>query len=207
MRMIVKADENPCLAAARSQGWNWDEFRSNDHDGYLAVLSQTIDEQKNECAYTGLWLGEGTSQKCHIDHFRKKSIYAELTLVYSNLFAAAKDLSYGSDYKDKSIHGPRANSDQQYALFCSPLDERLIGSFWYRRDGFIEPMEGLSEENKLLVQNTIDMFNLNHPDLKSRRCGVLKILEPLSDYDEDMVRLCMQQAGFSAVVDFELAYR
>lgn len=207
MRMIVKADENPCLATARSQGWSWDEFRSNDHDGYLAVLCQALAEQKNECAYTGLWLGEGTSQKLHIDHFRKKSIYGELALVYSNLFAAAKDVPYGADYKDGYIHGPRGNADQQYASFCSPLDERIIGAFWYRRDGFVEPMEGLSEEKKHLVQNTIDMFNLNHPDLKNRRRGVLRLMESLGDDDDNMVRLCMRQTGFSTVVDFELAHR
>ena len=72
----------------------------------IVEKEQALEEQHNECAYTGLWLGEGTTQTIHLDHFRKKGIYAPSTFDYGNLFAAAKNSSYGSDYKDGKSMDP-----------------------------------------------------------------------------------------------------
>ena len=75
MKTILKGEANHSLDAARRDGLNWDEFRNNNHNGYLEVKNQALIEQGNECAYTGLWLGEEPTQTVHLDHFRKKSIY------------------------------------------------------------------------------------------------------------------------------------
>lgn len=204
MRTVTKTEEHLALANGRSHGWNWDEFRENDHDGYRAVHEQALTDQCNECAYCGLWIGEGTSQKVHLDHFRKKGIYGELALVYDNLFAAVKDMPYGSDYKDKKIHGPRGNADVQYATFWSPLISNLANKFWYRQDGQMEPVDSLSAEDKDMAKNTIEMYNLNHPYLKQRRSELMHIIDGLKDCDDDTVRMCLGASGFSFVVDFEL---
>lgn len=65
MKTIVKNEANPCLQDASNAKWTWDEFRNKNYAGYLAVRQQALEEQANECAYTGLWLGEGTTQKVH----------------------------------------------------------------------------------------------------------------------------------------------
>lgn len=91
MKTIVKSEVPPCLRQAQGKGWNWDEFRANAYDDYLSVRSQALVDQKNECAYTGLWLGMGTTHTLHIDHFHKKAIFPEETLSWENLFAAAKN--------------------------------------------------------------------------------------------------------------------
>lgn len=207
MKTIVKSEAPPCLRQARGKGWDWDEFHANAHDDYLRARNQALADQKNECAYTGLWLGEGTKHVLHIDHFHKKAIFPEETFRWENLFAAAKNRDDGADYKDKRINGPRQNAEKQYRSFWSPLEANLSQAFWYRQDGRVEPDEKLSEEEKLLAQQTIDMYNLNSPDLTKRRLGIIRQLHSLKDVCNDEILLYMGTMGFSFLVDFELRQR
>ncbi len=211
MRMIVKKDENPILQKARNKGWTWNDFHDKAQDGYNACREQALEEQNDECAYTGLWLGEGTTQVIHIDHYRKKALYPELTFNWNNLFAAAKDLHYGADYKDKKISGPKSNSDSQYDSFFSPLEANLENYFWYSQDGTIIPhptYENGKDMNLLSkIRNTIDFFNLNADDLKHKRRGIIEILRGLGQLEDEIVKECMLTSGFSFLVDFELAHR
>ncbi|WP_065218605.1 MULTISPECIES: retron system putative HNH endonuclease [Butyricimonas] len=207
MKTIIKTDAHQCLQRAVDEGWNWDDFHRNAHDDYVLVREQALSDQGNECAYTGLWLGDGTSQKVHIDHFRKKALYPEHTFCWTNLFAAAKDLDYGSDCKDENIRGPRANADSQYHSFWSPFEANLNEAFWYRQDGKIEPDPNLSEDAKLFAQRTIDMYNLNAADLKRRRVEVIRNVRSLQQFEDELIRVSMDRAGFSFVVEFELKNR
>ena len=207
MKTIIKSDAPLCLQQAREKGWDWDEFHANAHVDYLDVRSQALADQKEECAYTGLWLGEGTKHTLHIDHFHKKAIFTEETFLWENLFAAAKNRNDGADYKDRLIHGPKPDAEKQYRSFWSPLEASLSKAFWYRQDGCVEPDEKLYEEGQLLAQHTIDMYNLNSPDLTRRRLGVIRMLNSLSGLCDDEIRLYMRTMGFSFLVDFELRQR
>lgn len=207
MKTTTKLAPLPCLTKAQNQGWNWNEFRDNDHQGYEACVCQALLEQMGECAYTGLWLGEGSKQKIHIDHFRKKGIYPTLTFEWNNLFAAAKELNCGADYKDGLIHGPLAHADGVYRTFWSPLQVGLDDAFWFQQDGKMVPSDNLSPDDKQKAQNTIDMFNLNDGDLVNRRGTIIKQIRALSDLDDDTIRLCMNGKGFSILIEKELRYR
>lgn len=207
MKTIVKSEAPVCLQEARAKGWDWNTFVDNAHEEYLTARAWALGEQGNECAYTGLWLGKGTKQTVHLDHFHKKAIYAEETFSWENLFAAAKNLDYGSDYKDKQIHGPRMNADAQYQSFWSPLQAGLVNAFWYRQDGWMEPGEHLSAEDRRLAQQTIDMYNLNSPDLKRKRRDIIRCLGNMQQLEEDEVRSAMETMGFSFLIDFELKQR
>lgn len=208
MKTIVKTAAKECLQTAKTNGWNWDDFHENAHDSYRSCRDQALQEQNDECAYTGLWLGEGTKQTVHIDHFRKKSLYPALTFDWNNLFAAAKDLDCGADFKDKSIKGPQTNSDKQYEGFFSPLEANLKEYFWYRQDGTIEPHPEVDDE-KLLgkIINTIAIFNLNDGNLKNRRKEVIEFVRNLQQLEDDVVVECMRCSGFSFVTEFELEHR
>lgn len=205
MKTIIKSEVPPCLRQAQGKGWNWDEFRTNAYDDYLSVRSQALVDQKDECAYTGLWLGMGTTHTLHIDHFHKKAIFPEETLSWENLFAAAKNRNDGADYKDRQIHGTKSDAEKQYRAFWSPLEANLSQAFWYRQDGVVEPDEKLSDEEKEMAQHTIDMYNLNSPDLRNRRLGIIRLLNTLQDLCDDDIRQCTKTAGFSFLVDFELS--
>jgi len=207
MKTIIKSPANECLREAQDKGWSWTDFVENAHNDYLQVRNQALADQGQECAYTGLWLGEHTSQKLHIDHFLKRSLYPEHQFNWDNLFAAAKDLNCGSDYKDHNIHGPKANSDNQYQNFYSPLEANLEGMFWYQQNGQVVVHPCVGDENKAKVQQTIDMYNLNAVDLVHRRAGVISDIRDLQQIDDDMIRECMKSRGFSFVVEFELQHR
>lgn len=206
MKTITKSEGTlECLQSAQKAGWNWDEFHKKAQADFESVRALAVEEQGNECAYTGLWIGEGTHSDVHIDHFRKKSIYPEATFCWKNLFAAVKNPNYGADYKDKQIHSPQANADRQYQAFWSPLQPTLSEAFWYRQDGTIEPDEQLSLSEKATAQQTIDMYNLNSNELKNRRQGVILTIRNMRHQLADQeVRTIMDTVGFSFLVDFEL---
>lgn len=69
------------------------------------------------------------------------------------------------------------------------------------------PDDSLSEDEKEMARNTIDMYNLNCSDLVNRRAGILKLMEAMRIYDEDTVRMSMSTVGFSFLVNFELQHR
>lgn len=206
MKTIIKQEETiECLQIAKNARWNWDEFHDNAQKDYKYVRDKALKDQRYECAYTGLWLGEGTSQTTHLDHFRKKAIYPDAIFCWHNLFAAAKDLEYGSDYKDKQIHGPMFNADRQYQTFWSPLQANLENYFWYRQDGTIEPAEHLSINEAEMTKRTIEMYNLNAADLKNRRKGIIQIVRAYGEQlTDEEIRASMNTAGFSFLVNFEL---
>lgn len=211
MKTIIKSDTNPCLKAAKENGWTWNDFHSHTPDDYIKCRKQALAEQQYECAYTGLWLGDETTQKIHIDHFRKQSLYPELTFHWHNLFATAKDANYGADFKDGIICGPRNHSDKQYDTFFSPLEANLKDYFWYRQDGKIEPHPAFDEiKDKELVakiRNTIKIFNLNADDMKHRRRGIIESVRSLQQLDDTEIIDCMKTSGFSFVVEFELQHK
>lgn len=207
MKTIKKSPAPCCLKQAESLGLTWDGFVSDNHEAYLSVRQQALDDQACECAYTGLWLGKGTKQCTHIDHFHKKAIYQDETFCWNNLFAAAKNLSYGADHKDKQIHGPRTIADEQYKKFLPPLEANLEDYFWYRQDGFMEPNDHLTREQQSLAQRTIEVYNLNAPDLRQRRQGIIQQISVMDQMGDEDIRICMESVGFSFLIDFELKQR
>ena len=133
------------LVEAENKGWSWDEFVSNDHEGYQSCREQANTEQQGVCAYTELPL-DVEKVKVHIDHYRRKSIYPKLRFKWDNLFAAVKDKRFGADHKDGIING--SNHNQMYASILSPLTANLQDYFHYSTSGEIEPMSGISEEKQ-----------------------------------------------------------
>ena len=207
MKTIVKGLPDPSLAQALKDGLTWEEFHHDRHDDYLAVRNQGLNEQGEECAYTGLWLGEGTSYKLHIDHYRKKSIYPGLRFDWNNLFVAAKDLSYGADYKDKRISGTQATTDQIYESILSPLNPNLNEKFWCQQNGNLIPRQNLSPEEKAVVKKTIDIFNLNDEKLKAKRQDVIRMVGQCKDLSSEEIREWFKNLGFSFVITQELNVR
>lgn len=207
MKTIEKGESTAVLSRAIQSGWSWSDFHANAHNEYSQLRELALEEQRNECAYTGLWIGEGTTRTAHLDHFRKKVLYPELTFVWKNLFAAAKCDKWGSDYKDSLISGPRHKADMMYESFWSPLEANLTEKFWYRTDGEIEPHPTLPEEEKTIAAQTIQMYNLNDGELKNRRRSLMRQVRDMSQLDAETVHAFMATAGFSFVVDFELKNR
>lgn len=209
MKTIIKMEETlPYLEKARKNKLSWEEFSKECKDEYLEVREKATFEQGQECAYTGLWLGEDSSFQNHLDHFHLRAFYPNQTFDWINIFAAVHHNDYGSDSKDKFIKGPKKNADRQYETFWSPLEPNLQEKFWYRTDGWMEANPNLEDSIKEKAEETIRIYNLNHPELCRKREDLIRNVQSLKDQDisEDMIREAFATRGFSSVLDFELAH-
>lgn len=203
MRTIVKADAPACLAMAEKKGWSWEDFVANDKAGYRACRQQADAEQQAVCAYTELPL-DVDKVMVHIDHFRRKGIYQKLRFKWDNLFAAVKDHRFGSDYKDRMVNSK--NEKQIYASILIPLTDNLQSFFHYATNGKIEPSANLTEAEQQRAQDTIDIFNLNEPELVNRRRTMMVLIQSYNDVPEEVVRGCFAGFGFPSVIDQEMTY-
>ena len=198
----MKGPSPTCLDVAQKKGWNWDEFVKNDHDGYVVCRQQANTEQCGVCGYTELSLDENVM--VHLDHFRKKDIYPKLRFKWDNLFAAAKDNRFGSDFKDRIVTGK--NYNQVYANILSPKTVGLQDYFHYATNGEIEPSTTLSEDNEKKAKETIRIFNLNEAELVNRRRTMMIQIAGYEDLTEEVIRSCFEGYGFPSVLDQEIHY-
>ena len=196
MKHIVKQSEPPGLSYAREHHLDWNEFHKQCRDVYAVCIEQANKEQDGECAYTGMPLNSNT--EIHIDHFKKKSIYGELTFVWTNLFAAVKDCHYGADYKDDRING--TNAATIYSSLLNPAIETPDSYFWYSNNGNIEPLTGLTDVERQRAETTIRIFNLNSPILVNRRRELFSMLQYYKDLTMSETLSALKKVGFSFVI-------
>lgn len=191
-----------CLLKAKVDFPNWENFVRERNDEYQNIKEIASDDQKGECAYTGLPL-DRKKIKVHIDHYKRKSIYPNLTFEWNNLFVAVKDDRYGADYKDKQIN--RENAEYAYSVLLNPIEDDSSDFFWYGEDGKIVVKDTLKENEKERAYKTIEYFNLNSPVLIEKRSTIMKILCNYRDLSDDDIRTCMKGHGFSKLLDFYMS--
>ena len=209
MKTIIKTEATlPCLEKVRKRKLSWEKFSKDCKEEYFDVREKATFEQNQECAYTGLWLGEDSSFQNHLDHFHLRSIYPKETFDWLNLFAAVHNKPYGSGSKDAKIKKNKKIADEQYKTFWSPLEPNLKEKFRYRTDGWMEPNPDLEDSIKEKATETIKIYHLNHPDLCRRREELIRSIQSLKDQNvpEEKVREAFSTSGFSSVIEFELAH-
>ena len=78
---------------------NWSDFHEDHKDIFEESRSVILtDEQNQLCGYTEIYIND--LKDCHIDHYKKKSMFPELTFEWNNLIVATKDSNFGANYKD-----------------------------------------------------------------------------------------------------------
>lgn len=181
----------------------WSEIhKPENRHVYDDCLATCVDDQRNLCAYTEILLDEGTR---HIDHYIKRSIDNRLTFEWSNMVAAVKDSKYGADWKDSHVTPRDYDADNKcYSNILNPVADDLAGRFVYHTDGLIAP----SDDGDELAVNTIAVFNLNEPSLKSRRKVVMQSVRNMvaSGISKEDVSLYLKSSGFHSVVEYELSF-
>ncbi|MBX7241277.1 MAG: TIGR02646 family protein [Bacteroidia bacterium] len=131
------------------------------------------EEQASQCAYTEVLLREDNS---HIDHFKMRNHFANLTFSYDNLFVAHNDEKWGAKNKDKKI------KKEFYDKILSPLSEETKDAFSFSfANGEIF---GKTEKAK----RTIEVFNLNHSSLKERRMQTILDISNYSGFSEEKIK-------------------
>lgn len=114
-------------------------------------------EQHGRCAYTEMRISPHSSCS-HIDHFRKRSLYRDMTFDYNNLMVSCNSEFFSAKYKDKHIQ------PEDYEFLINPVEEDPQDYLQYSFTGKVLP-----KQRSLKAIKTIALLNLNHPALVERR--------------------------------------
>ncbi len=192
MKYIKKNQEPSSLTAWNKRQVkkkpNWNSFtKSVKSDVYAELLK----EQGYICGYCGISI---TRKNCHIEHFRPKSVYTELTFEYRNLIASCQ----GEDLvrPTKPVHcGHKKGAWFDEELMISPLDPKCGDYFKYSGFGEILPTDDIDKQ--LAAKTTIGRLALNIDKLKEMRRvaidAVLQVTEGLSDEEIQILAQAYQQ--------------
>jgi TIGR02646 family protein len=146
----------------------------NDITPVRTKLRQCLrEEQQLCCAYTEVNLPD--SGKCHIDHFKTRNLFPELTFDYNNLLVSCNHETYGAKHKDKRI-----KNKEDYTDLINPVEESSDEYIEYTFLGDVE-----ARNNSAKGKKTIEYFNLNEKYLVERRKTVLIGLSQLKGFTKD----------------------
>jgi uncharacterized protein (TIGR02646 family) len=153
---------------------DWKSFdKSVKNDVYESLLK----EQGFICAYCSRPI---IRTNCHIEHYRPKSVYKQLTFEYNNLIASCQ----GEDEKKPRtpVHcGHKKGAWYDEELMISPLDSNCEKYFKYAGSGQIIAVDG---EKQAAANTTISKLALDIDKLRRlRRTAIdtaLQIIEGLN---------------------------
>ncbi len=154
------------------------------------------EEQGSLCGYTEVPIIDPFA--CHIDHYRKKCLFATLTFDWSNFVVATMDDDFGARYKD----GHSGINAADYGTFLNPITDKAEDYFEYTATGEIVPKrQGLNDSQRAMSEKTRTIFNLNHPSLQNRREGLIRMINDYGDLPLADVRACLGGQGFKSLVE------
>lgn len=172
MRRIVKGE--PCeefkefLKSNNDNNWGDPKFSLIRPEIRRYILEK---EQSNLCAYTEKRIDD-SNKGCHIDHFKKRDHFPDLTFDWNNLLVSCDDKDYGAKYKDKN-EGDKTLKEKDYDDIINPTEEDPNEYFIYDTLGEIIAKDTRSKDK---AERTIECFNLNHHALKECRKRHIDIL-------------------------------
>ncbi|MGR3319358.1 MAG: retron system putative HNH endonuclease [Candidatus Anammoxibacter sp.] len=150
---------------------NWSDFHEEHKEIFEESRSVILTNEQNKlCGYTEVYINEVTD--CHIDHYKKKSMFPELTFEWGNLIVAIGDSRFGANHKD-SKSGIQVND---YDNIFNPVVDNVENCFDYTTWGEVTPKTAISEVDNQKARKTIEVFNLNHNSLKDRRRNLINII-------------------------------
>lgn len=133
-------------------------------------------EQSGCCAYTEIRIVK--KDKCHIDHFRKRDLFPQMTMDYRNMLVACNSECYGAKYKDKNV------TKADYAKLINPVEDNPSDFLEFTFIGEIQAVGNDKERGDF----TINCFNLNERSLvEQRRQAVTNMLIMKEYLSEDEV--------------------
>lgn len=180
----------------------WSELSSldSDHAVYDACITSLRAEQHEVSAYTELPLNSGS---LHIDHYRRRHLFPQLTFDWNNLLADQHNPNFGADRKDSLL-----KTRDEYDLLISPVADDPSFFFTYQLNGDIIARPDLSPADRERAEFTIHCFGLQHNSLRERRKAIIQmLLETTHSFDAttlDTIVLSFSSMGFPSVVNYAL---
>lgn len=170
-----------CLKKYRPGQHDWDNDVSKDDRQEVRVLLLKMTSER--CAYCErfLWPTANVNlpedrqwhKVCHIEHFRRRKLFPELTFEWSNLFLSCNDQQTCGKHKDESKEVKARPFDP--ARLIKPDDEDPGRLLFFTDSGEVRPRRGLRPEDDHHAMETIRVFNLNHPRLVERRRAAARV--------------------------------
>ena len=202
MRNIKKTNEPQELRnfIKKNRPTNWECIHSSvSQSVYDACREKLYEEQKTMSGYTERIMKLEDTRVVHIDHFKKRDLFPELTFDWDNLILDEHICGYGADYKD--IHVKR----EDYQFLINPIYEDPHEYLTYQIDGKMIPQKGLSENKKRKAETTIRIFNLNSPKLVNQRNSRLnQIADCIDEMSPEDIFSIFKKHGLWSVTEFAL---
>jgi uncharacterized protein (TIGR02646 family) len=188
MKYIQKGQEPISLTEWKQEGdrksSNWKSF---DRDVKNDVCHALLKEQGYICCYCGSSIAR---KECHIEHFKPKSVYKNLTFEYTNLFASCQ----GEDEKCPRVPvhcGHKKNNWYDDDLMVSPLDPNCANYFKYSGYGEILPTENPQKQaaaKSAIAKLALDINKLT----KMRRTAIDAALQATVGLTDAEIQLLAQ---------------
>jgi len=175
----------PCLEQYAHQTQAWKDLESRDKNKIrenLEILQRHPEPGWSEvtCAYCESPLYHGG----HIEHFRQRADFPELTFSWDNLFLSCDERSHCGHFKDRNQH---YNPDD----LIKPDQDDPDHFLFFHSSGEVRPREGLSDQDLKRAIETIRVFGLNEPSLRGKRAETMKFykkeyFDEISSWDEEL---------------------
>lgn len=151
------------MAAYNYKTTSWNDFGVTCKDNVRKALSSmNTDQGEPLCSYCESTIAGSTDG--HIEHLHRKRDFPSRTFDWSNLFLCCQNAEHCGHFKDRNGR-PKYNPDNLIRPDTENPDEYLQ----FFSSGEVLARSGLSVDQKLKADATIDVLNLNHPSLKGRR--------------------------------------
>ena len=177
MQKIIKS-EPEFFKSAKRKVRKPKEYKAWNDDNIVAIKPQLkeyiINEQNSLCAYCERKLED--IQKLSIDHFKKRDLFPEETLEYTNLFISCPTNNQCEKHKDNF-----GLSKEDYEKIIHPVFEEPEEYLTYDLTGYILPKDNLDIQKKKKAEFTIKVFNLNNRALVEDRKKIINILKNYLD--------------------------
>ncbi len=175
-RLNRPPQEPPALAKARKACANdWEKLN---YEQRAEIRSALLAMQHGRCAYCECSVSD-CKDKGHIEHFRKRSLYPDLTFCWDNLFYSCVTGNTCGRHKDANW----AKSDCAEDLI-DPCKDNPEDFFGFDHQGRIFIKDALSEKEHRRAEFTIKAFNLNEPTLVAKRRNRLRACQSCSSVEE-----------------------
>lgn len=168
-------------------------------DLYEECIVQLEIEQENLSGYTEKPL----KNNIHVDHYRKQEWFSSQSMVFGweNLIADEHNKDFGADYKDTHLNGPN-----EYAKLINPVMEDPHLFLTYMDEGIIKPVAGLSNNDKIKAEFTINVFNLKHKFLTELRGDAIRLVKMYKSQglDDHEILSALSNYGFTSAIEYAL---
>lgn len=152
---------------------NWDNVSSSDK---REIWTELVKMQGKVCAYCERKIDFNKAGDKHIEHFKRKGIYKELTFDWGNLFGSCGERKRCGFYKDKQKYN---DDDLLKADVQNPNDFLLFVS-----SGEVVVKPDITERSKKIAEVTLTVFNLNGEVKAERRSAIEKGMSTMKNYIE-----------------------